>query len=75
MFESAIGSGKFLHELNQALYRFQGDSVIYGSPTAAYGPVAFEAIDDEKDGYKTRSIKLQTSLTPGESTTKPPSPR
>lgn len=39
------------------------------------GSLLLEAIDDEKDGYKTRSIKLQTSLTPGESTTKPPSPR
>jgi len=37
------------------------------------GGLLFEAIDHKEDGRRTRSIKLQTSLIPRESTAKPPS--
>ena len=39
------------------------------------GGLLFEAIEHKENGHKTRSIKLQTSLIPRESTAKPPSSR
>jgi LacI family transcriptional regulator len=39
------------------------------------GGLLFEAVDGKNDERKTRTIKLQTSLIPRESTAKPPSPR